>query len=175
MIDINTLTLINYCHNDCTPLLNIMRLPKSEAFALAKQMAEAHPQTTAFGRFADFENYYALRVKQDRFLYEAFRLKGGEPEELHPLSFVVEGSDYLSNWFGNGIVTKLPLAGINSKHISFTIGDSGGLFGREDYEVLTKEELESRLGNFEGSFAEFMTQTGKPYIETQLWSDRYLL
>ena len=46
-----------------------MRLPKKEAFALASALAELHPETTAFYRFADFEKYYALRKKQDECLY----------------------------------------------------------------------------------------------------------
>ena len=55
------LMLVNYCHHDCAPLRNIMRLPKEEAFALVEKMAAQHPETTAFYRFADFENYYLLR------------------------------------------------------------------------------------------------------------------
>jgi hypothetical protein len=96
------LELVNYCHPGCVPMLNIMRLPKDEAFCLADEMAEKHPETTAFYRFADFENYYALRLTQDEYLYERFKEMGGDPEEIHPLSFVVDGSDYLKEWFGNG-------------------------------------------------------------------------
>ena len=77
------LIIVNYCYPDCIPLMNIMRLPQKEAYALASVFAESHPETTAFYRFADFENYYLLREK-------------------HPLSFVIEGSDYLRDWFGNG-------------------------------------------------------------------------
>ena len=54
---IDDLQIVNYCHRSCTPLLNIMRLPKDEAFALAYKMAEQNKDTTAFYRFADFENY----------------------------------------------------------------------------------------------------------------------
>lgn len=50
---------------------------------------------------------------------------GGLPEEKHPLSFVIEGSDYLRDWFGNGIESRLRLSDIQPCHISFTIGDSG--------------------------------------------------
>ena len=46
--------------------------------------------TTAFYRFADFENYYDLRLRQDEYLYSRFVELGGEPEEKHPLSFVIE-------------------------------------------------------------------------------------
>ena len=53
---------------------------------------------------------------------------GGEPEENHPLSFVIEGSDYLRDWFGNGTQTKLFLRDVNARHVSFTLGDSGAMF-----------------------------------------------
>lgn len=47
---IDDLYIVNYCHPSCTPLLNIMRLPKDEAFALAYKMAEQNKDTTAFYR-----------------------------------------------------------------------------------------------------------------------------
>ena len=65
VMKIENLILVNYCHPDCVPLKNIMRLAKEDAFAMAKKMAAAHPETTAFYRFADFENYYELRLRQD--------------------------------------------------------------------------------------------------------------
>ena len=40
------LVLVTYCHPDCVPLRNIIRLPKAEAFSLARSLAEAHPDTT---------------------------------------------------------------------------------------------------------------------------------
>ena len=33
------LTLVNYCHPDCVPMMNIMRLPEEEAYAKAYEMA----------------------------------------------------------------------------------------------------------------------------------------
>lgn len=45
----NQLVLVNYSHPDCVPLLNIMRLPKEEAFRLAEEFAREHPEGTAFG------------------------------------------------------------------------------------------------------------------------------
>lgn len=51
------LVLVNYCYPDCTPLMNIMRLSEAEAFQLAHKLAENHPDTAAFYRFADFNNY----------------------------------------------------------------------------------------------------------------------
>lgn len=56
--------LVKYCHPDCAPLKNIMRLPKSEAFALAASFAKVHPGTTAFYRFADFDALFAAADRQ---------------------------------------------------------------------------------------------------------------
>lgn len=174
MKQFDELKLVHYCHPDCEPLKNIMRLPKEEAFAMARQMAEAHPETTAFYRFADFDNYYALREAQDRYLYECFKELGGIPEEEHPLSFVIEGSDYLKEWFGNGPEIRLPLREIESCDVSFTVGDSGAEYGKNgSVELLTKEELQMRIGR-SGGFEAFLQENEKHYVEVQLWSDRYI-
>ena len=174
MKQFDELELVHYCHPDCEPLKNIMRLPREEAFAMARQMAEAHPETTAFYRFADFDNYYALRESQDRYLYECFKELGGIPEEEHPLSFVIEGSNYLKEWFGNGTEIRLPLRAIDSCDVSFTVGDSGAEYGKNgSVELHTKEELQKRIGQ-SGGFEAFMQESGKHYVEVQLWSDRYI-
>ena len=100
---------------------------------------------------------------------------GGKPEEEHPLSFVVEGSDYLRGWFGNGVETRLSLKDIEPCHISFTIGDSGAEFIRNgSVELLTVEDLYRRLAEYGGSFEAFIQSTGKHYVEVQLWSDKYV-
>lgn len=169
------LVLVNYCYPDCTPLMNIMRLPEASAFQLAHKLAENHPDTTAFYRFADFNNYYTLRKKQDAYLFSRFIELGGLPEEDHPLSFAIESSDYLRDWFGNGIETKLLLKDISPYHISFTIGDSGAEFqqnGRVD--LLTMQELRQRIHQYDGDFEAFLHATGQHYIEAQLWSDKYV-
>ncbi len=175
MILFDELILVNYCYPDCTPLMNIMRLPESEAFQLARKFAEKHPNTTAFYRFADFGNYYVLRKKQDDYLYSRFIELGGLPEEKHPLSFVVENSDYLRDWFGNGIETKLLLKDIASCHISFTIGDSGAEFQKNgSVDLLTVDELAKHISRHGGDFEVFIKATGRHYIEAQLWSDKYI-
>lgn len=172
---VQNLVLVNYCYPGCTPLMNIMRLPKEEAFRLAGELAERHPDTTAFYRFADFHNYYFLRQKQDAYLYERFIELGGLPEEHHPLSFVVESSEYLREWFGNGIETKLPLNKIAPCHISFTIGDSGAEFQKNgSVELLTVESLKRRIEEHGGDFAAFLRSAGRHYVEAQLWSDQYI-
>lgn len=167
--------LVNYCHPGCTPLKNIMRLPEQEAFRLARTLAAANPGEASFWRFSDFENYYALRVRQDAFLHAAFRAKGGKPEVEHPLSFVVEGSDYLREWFGKGAESRLMLEKVDSRHISFTIGDSGWAIDNHlPVEVLTKEEFLEQLDACGGDLRTLLGEAGKKYVEAQLWSDEYL-
>ncbi|MDE6293386.1 MAG: hypothetical protein K2L88_02045, partial [Clostridiales bacterium] len=108
-MNVSDLYIVNYCHKSCEPLLNIMRLPKEQAFDLARKMAIDNKDTTAFYRFADFENYYPERLKTDELLYNRFIELGGKPKQQHPLSFVLQGSDFLDRWFDGGIVTKIPL------------------------------------------------------------------
>ena len=169
------LVLVNYCHPSCVPLKNIMRLPESQAFQLARTLAEEHPETTAFYRFADFANYYALRKAQDAYLYKRFLLLGGRPEEAHPLSFVLEGSAYLHGWFGNGPETRLLLKDIAPWHISFTVGDSGAAFQKNGtVELLTVSGLRQLMEANSGSLGQILRKTGYHYVEAQLWCDAYL-
>lgn len=169
------LILKNYCHPDCKPLMNIMRLNKEDAFSLAYEMAKKHPDTQAFYRFADFENYYSLRCRQDEFLYKRFIELGGKPEETHPLSFTIGDSEYLKEWFGNGIETRLTLDGISQDHISFTIGDSGAIIQNEGtVDVLALSDLEAQLEEYDYDVLKFLEKHNRKYIEVQLWSDRYI-
>ena len=57
-MSIDLLYLTSYRHPDTGPFGNIMLLPEAEAYQKAAQLAGAHPETTAFYRFADFANYY---------------------------------------------------------------------------------------------------------------------
>jgi hypothetical protein len=174
MIDPETLYLTYYCHANCAPLQNIMRLPKEEAYVLARQMAESNPETTAFYRFSDFENYYPRRMKADRLLYAAFTALGGKPENEHPLSFVLQDSDYLYQWFDRGAVIRLPLRNVPAESISFTYGDSTAAIEKnESIAVMSKEMLLRSIREYDGTWDAYMQQIVKNhrYIEAQLWND----
>lgn len=171
---IDDLYIVNYCHPSCTPLLNIMRLPKDEAFALALKMAEQNRDTTAFYRFADFDNYYPRRLQTDKLLRARFAELGGKPLQEHPLSFVLQGSAYLNDWFDNGIVTRIPLSRIPSDRISFTYGDSmASLEKHSEFTMLTKDMLLKVMSDYGGTPEEFMNNIEKQYhyIEAQVWDD----
>ena len=171
---VEDLQIVNYCHPNCKPLQNIMRLPKDEAFALAYKMAKKNKNTTAFYRFADFENYYPERLKTDELLYQRFIELGGKPIEKHPLSFVLQGSEYLNAWFDCGIVTIIPLNRIPSDFISFTYGDSQSTLKRYgDFAMLTKDMLLRAISDYNGTLEEFLIDVSNRYhyIEVQVWSD----
>ncbi len=168
------LYIVNYCHRNCIPLKNIMRLSKEEAFKLAYEMAQRNKDTTAFYRFADFENYYSERLKTDKLLYSQFIKMGGKAAEKHPLSFVLQDSEYLDEWFGKGIVTKIPLNSIPDNCISFTYGDSMAVLKEQgEFTMLTKNMLIKAISDYDGSAIDFIRHISDKYnyIEVQVWCD----
>lgn len=168
------LQIVNYCHPSCKPLQNIMRLPKEQAFDLAHALAEQNKNKTAFYRFADFERYYPERLKTDKLLFKRFIELGGKPLQEHPLSFVLQGSDYLNEWFDCGTVTKISLNRIPSDRISFTYGDSQSMLKRRGgFTMLTKDMLFRAISDFNGTVEEFLTDIADRYryIEAQVWDD----
>lgn len=87
---------------------------------------------------------------------------------------MVEGSDYLSEWFGNGIETRVSLSVIAEEHVSFTLGDSGAEFGRNGYvKLLTLKQFEMLLNHQTGDYNHFIKKIGEQYVEVQVWSDEY--
>lgn len=168
------LYIVNYCNPFCSPMYSITRLPEGEAYAKARELAVN--EGTSFGRFADFHNYYPRRIKTEKWLYDHFIGLGGEPATDHPLYFVLQGSDYLSDWFEKGTVTRLSLNNISTKHISFTFGDSMAKMDKpERQDPFTKETLYGLIEAHDGSVEGFMNDIIKKchYIEAQLWDDRY--
>lgn len=171
-MEFEDLQLVNYCYPGCIPMLNIMRLGRDEAFELATRMAEEHPETTAFYRFADFENYYALREAQDAFLYRRFLELGGNLHTEHPLSFVIDGSDYLKDWFGNGFETRIPLKDIEPANMSFTIGDSGSVYQHTGtVELLTWDAMKALYHEYGNDLRKLLADRGRKYVEVQLWTE----
>lgn len=174
-VKIKELYIVNYCNPNCDPLCSITRLPKSEAFILAKELSKKN-KGTAFGRLDDFANYYPRRIITEEWLYNHFVSLGGEPSSKHPLYFVLQGSDYLNDWFGNGKTTKLLLDDIDSKHISFTFGDSMAKFDKPEMrDPFLKDTLYNLINKHDGDIDKFLDSIKNQYtyIEVQLWKDEY--
>jgi hypothetical protein len=153
-----------------------MLLPKEEAFRKAKELADLHPDTTSFGRFADFENYYPARKKADAFVRERFIGLGGKPKLEHPFSFTLMECEYLREWFNSSDKIIIDLKNIPDDQVSFTLGDSCALIVHgEEPIVLTKKMLLERIEACNGSTEAFFKESlGKcAYVEVQLWDIYY--
>ena len=173
---LDTLILVHYDHPNCTPMCNIVRLPEKEAFALARQLAGQNKGVAAFHRFADFQNYYPLRMRADQLMRQAFISLGGHPVAEHPLSFVLQGSDYLVRWFDKGPATVIPMNRIPDEAISFTYGDScSTLLKNGRIELVTKSMLLRHIQSYHGDIGAFMQAITDQYhyIEVQIWNDVY--
>jgi hypothetical protein len=173
MLDLN---IIYYCHSKCIPLRSITELPENEAFQAAYQLGQN--DGTSFYRFKDFINYYPKRIITEKWLYDWFLNIGGEPKTEHPLYFVLEGSNYLNEWFDKGKIIKISLSEINEKHISFTYGDSNVVFHKENRKdsPFLKKELYQTISEYGGDINKYMEYIIKEYryIECQLWDNKYL-
>ncbi len=145
------LFITHYFYPGTDPWKNIMLLPEEEAFRKAKELADAHPDTTSFGRFADFENYYPARKRADAFVREKFIELGGKPKLTNPYSFTLLECEYLRDWFDSSDKIIIGLDDIPDDQVSFTLYERiEACNGSVD--VFLKESL--------GNYA---------YVEVQLW------
>ena len=171
------LYITHYYYPGTDPWKNIMLLPEDEAFQVAGELAAAHPETTSFGRFADFRNYYHARKRADEYVRARFIALGGKPILAHPYSFTLMECEYLRKWFSNGEKIVINLEDIPDDQISFTIGDScAQITNGAEPEVLTKEMLMKRIHDCGDSVNSFFEEAlGKlAYVEVQLWYELLL-
>lgn len=172
------LYLTSYRHPDTTPFGNIMLLPEAEAYRKAAQLAAAHPETTAFYRFADFVNYYPRRKASEEALRKQFIQLGGQPELAHPYSFVLMENDYLAGWFSGGPAVRIPVEALPKSQLSFTLGDSMSTFARDGaHQVRTLDGLLEMMAAHGGTLEDFMrhAEAAWHYIEAQVWSQNALV
>ncbi|MBO4696157.1 MAG: hypothetical protein J5643_02610 [Lachnospiraceae bacterium] len=165
------LYITHYYYPGTDPWKNIMHLPEQEAFKVAGELAAAHPETTSFGRFADFVNYYPQRKKADEYVRNEFIRLGGKPKLMNPFAFVLGDCEYLKKWFDSSDKLVLKLSGIPDEQISFTLGDSCAIItqGKEPT-VLTKRMLFDGIKECGSLEMFFKKSLGKyAYVEVQLW------
>lgn len=167
------LYITHYYYPGTDPWKNIMNLPEKEAFQIAEQLASEHPDTTSFGRFADFKNYYPDRKRADAYVREEFIKLGGKPKLLHPYSFVLMECEYLRKWFDTDDKIVFDLDDVPDDRVSFTLGDSCALLIHGEVpSVLTKSMLLEGIRACDGSAEKYFKESlGKKYayVEVQLW------
>lgn len=176
----DSLYITNYCDKRCSPFQNITRLPRQEAYALAKNLSIYKSDTfTSFSRFCDedFDGYYKKRIRTEEWLYESFLSIGGRPKNKSPLYFVLGESSYLKEWYANGLITKILLNDIDIEDVSFTYGDSmSKMDSKERMQPFNKETLFDYISRFNNNILSFLDQLNElnRYIEVQLWNDIYV-
>ncbi len=166
------LEIVHYYFPSTDPWKNIMLLPEEEAFRVAQELADAHPDTTSFGRFADFENYYPARKAADEYVREAFIQLGGQPELNHPYAFTLGECEYLRTWFSSRDKLVYEISEIPDEQISFTLGDSCALLMRGDQPVvLTKQMLLKSIHEYGNDVDMFLKNSlvNCAYVEAQVW------
>lgn len=174
------LYITNYCDKRCSPFGSITRLPTETAYSLAKELSQyANPSFTSFSRFCDkdFDGYYKKRLRTEVWLYNSFLALGGKPQNVHPLYFVLGESAYLSNWFENGVTTKLLLGDIDYADVSFTFGDSMAKMDSDDrMDPFSKHSLFDFIYRTSNNITSFFQELDRQnrYIEVQLWNDVYV-
>lgn len=180
-LTIDNLYLTNYRETGGLPLRSIMRLPKEEAYKVAKKLSEA--STAGNDRYGEyFERYYEKRKHTEEWLYSEFIKNGGKPETKHPIYFVLCECKSFQNFFGNKDQIQIPLKNIASEHISFTPRDSmhlkdmgltkGTIWNKNDFLSMMTESNKS-ISDFIINLPALYGQLGG-YIEVQLWNDKYI-
>ena len=158
--------------------LTITEHNPSQQHEIAKRLSKEVGR--ALRRFDEksFDDYLLRRTQTEEWLYESFLELGGVPEVAHPYYFIVGENEQLRRDFGNDArVFQIDTKDILSCHISFTLGDSMGVFSSSACKIVyTLEQIEERISE-EGYIK--IQMEGLPlyhqYIEAQLWSKKYLL
>lgn len=142
---------------------------------VAAQLMQSHGR--ALRRFDKFEEYLQRRIQTERWLYFSFLKIGGKPVSDHPFYFILGKNERLRRDFGpNTGELILDTSRINSKHISFTLGDSIGLyFSPTQRRLYSLDEIEAISLDvaYVRKQMELLEQYHQ-YIEVQLWNKQYL-
>jgi len=180
-LTIDNLYITNYQETGAKPLRNIMRLPKEEAYQLAKQLSEnTAARNNRYGSY--FEQYYQKRQRTEEWLYHQFIKSGGKPETKHPIYFVLCECKNFQSSLGNENQIQISLKDISYEHISFTPRDSMHVkdMGITEGTVWNKNDFLNMICDSGKSVSDFILNLpamfGRPgsYIEVQLWSDKYI-
>lgn len=154
---------------------SITEYSKEEQEVIAGQLS--HYSGRALRRFEQFNNYISQRHETEKWLYSAFLKAGGHPISMHPFYFILGENQQLKHDFGIGAKSiQLDTNLIDYNHISFTLGDSVGIYySSAPNKIYLLNQLEDLLSD-----SELIQWQMKPlklyhrYIEAQLWDKHYL-
>ncbi|MEE4193945.1 MAG: hypothetical protein V2J07_01980 [Anaerolineae bacterium] len=178
-----------YYRTDTPPFQSLSGLPKEEAIAIMRTLAD---DSNYGARFKDPEGYMSSRKAAEGWVRQAFIAKGGKPHAEYPIAMVLGESPWLVrstpdiNRHGE---LRIPLSIFNETDISFTYPDSmiSYWFGQEQPAGLYHPELHGHVflrseilaiiaerGMPEGSWNTHLPDNLAPYIEAQVWNHELL-
>ena len=113
--------LYHYYDKKNGPFKNLSELSREEAEEVLANIRETKPNSQSAQRDEDY--MFRRRMYED-IIRKEFAKKGGIIERQSPHYMVVEHSPWLSSWFEDCEVIKIPIEEFDLRTVSFTYGDS---------------------------------------------------
>jgi len=174
----NKIYLVNHRPPNCESLKSITRLPKKEAFDLAKKLQKEVDVSEAYMRFKDdqFKAYYEIRMRAEKWLYEKFIEVGGKPQTKHPIYFYVHKWHMEDRFWETKVTERIELDSIDDSDISFIFGDSCGEVDRANRkEPFTKADLLEYIAEHDNDIEQLLQTVRHGMIEAQVWNEKYFM
>ncbi len=171
--------LYHYFDKSIGPFVNLSELSHEEANLILRKIKIEKPNTQSAQR--DIDYMFRRRMYED-IIKKEFVKKGGTVKRSSPHYMIIEHSSWLSTWFENCGVIKIPVDEFDLSTVSFTYGDSHPVFSpypRDD----DWKEYRRKLYNYD-EILELIKKYGLPqdwnndgkhgperYVEAHIWSD----
>lgn len=167
--------LYHYYDKTIGPFQILSALPIDDAKKILSDIKIAKPTSQASQRDP---LYVEHRRNCEAILRHEFAKKGGVMKRTNPYYMTVEHSPWLSTWFENCGVIKIPIEEFDLSTLSFTYGDSMPTFGLHDekeyrQKLYTYDEILCIIEKY--GLPQDWNDDGKfgaeRYIEVQIWND----
>ena len=171
------MTLYHYFDQRTGPFRSLSDLPMEEAKALLEEIKATRPHSQSAQRHNKYVEY---RHNCENIIRREFEKKGGVIKRQPPHYMVVEHSPWLSTWFEDCGVIKIPIEEFDLATVSFTYGDSMPTFspsiqdGKEyRRQLYTYPEILDVIARY--GLPQDWNDDGKHgperYIEVHVWND----
>lgn len=169
--------LYHYFDRRSGPFKSLTALPKEEAFSVLERIKLDRPSSQTAQRDT---GYISKRMNCERIVRKEAENKGIIMDIPSPHYLVVEHSPWLSTWFEDPGVIKIPIEEFDTRKISFTYGDSMPAFsprikdGKEyRKKVYTYEEILDIIDRYglPQDWNDDGSHGPERYIEAQVWTD----
>lgn len=170
--------LFHYYEKTSEPFANISELSVNEAKTVLEDIKNKKPLSQPASRHA---NYVEYRRNCEAILRRKFAEKGGVIERNIPHYMTLEHSPWLSTWYEDCGLIKIPIEEFDLDTLSFTYGDAMPNFSTT---VNCDKEYHNQLYTYQ-EILEVIDKYGLPqnwnndgkygyerYIEVQIWSDK---